>query len=867
MRTLPLALVIASWAAAVAPVASGQAIDENQAFGQFAELMQARRYHDVERLARGVIARNPTAYYGYHWLGESLVRLGSYDEGVAQLERAVELHSAIPADRRVANHEYYLYRARFSGLLRIGEVAAALADVERMDTLQPENGDVWSSRAHVLLKLGRFDAALVANDKAMELNARTNARPGVVIDTLWDRSEIQRLLGNSAEALRSAQALLAHSSLGHCVAARVFGFPADLRTQDLAKAMAALQRIGAEDAATYPEVDRTFAMLLRAAGENARAWGYFENDRPYWRTRVAFEDEAHARCAIALGHRDRAIDRLVMACRRDPRFREQLGEAAWAPITDAVRAQLRDLDGGASVTDRLDIERRTDVSRLTLEQIRGFVRAFRLEEAVPELTALVARTSGVAHDEAELLARKVSQYAALKKLLVAAVNPKGKLHLTPLALPTLADMDPRIAGADLDGYQLKLKRGTAKGRWSQLSFAARYALLEPLATSGEQAVSLAELAWDTDEPALAERALKVAWRTATLRPKVEALLVHHRGCAPPPGGFDLHDGRFVTATEKASLAKGLVLFRGEWVTPEDRQHLERNHEKIGGAWVPATAEQLKARGFVEYEGEWYTADELARRRGEWDHAWELTTAHYVIRTNHSERFAKTLSIAIEDAYQAFGKVLGPPPSSGKPMRLLAFRTYEDYRAYCERTNNLAALNAAGFAPSEPGTACGYDKLKDEATLLETMVHEAAHLYFVQAYPAARPPSWLAEGMATYFEGFDVDAHAHLTFHHRPKSRAAGFAQALADRRALKLDEMLASNAGVLINTSADKALVFYAQSWALFYFLQQADPATKARFDELLVAVGRGSTPSLPKTLGLEPAALESAFLAYSRSR
>ena len=103
------------------------------------------------------------------------------------------------------------------------------------------------------------------------------------------------------------------------------------------------------------------------------------------------------------------------------------------------------------------------------------------------------------------------------------------------------------------------------------------------------------------------------------------------------------------------------------------------------------------------------------------------------------------------------------------------------------SSNLVACstgNAAGFAPSEPDTFCGYDKLGDDRSFLSTMVHEGAHLFHQLSSPSANTPSWVAEGMATYFEGFSLQDGGHLKWTHISQERH------LAVKEAIRRDRLL-----------------------------------------------------------------------------
>ena len=102
----------------------------------------------------------------------------------------------------------------------------------------------------------------------------------------------------------------------------------------------------------------------------------------------------------------------------------------------------------------------------------------------------------------------------------------------------------------------------------------------------------------------------------------------------------------------------------------------------------------------------------------------------------------------------------PKLAGGETMTLYAFRSYEDYRKYCVETKTENHLGAAGFAKSDSNIVAGWNKTGDRQQFLQTMVHEASHLYYFRVSPAARAPSWYSEAMATGFEGFNWDGKVY-----------------------------------------------------------------------------------------------------------
>jgi len=112
------------------------------------------------------------------------------------------------------------------------------------------------------------------------------------------------------------------------------------------------------------------------------------------------------------------------------------------------------------------------------------------------------------------------------------------------------------------------------------------------------------------------------------------------------------------------------------------------------------------------------------------------SAHWAIRTNEGEAFAKDLAGLAEAAWPEFAKYHDAEaklPGKDK-LTLYAFRDYEDYRRYCVETKSEDYLGAAGFAKSDSTIAVGWNKTSNRQQFLQTMVHEAAHLYYSRCAP-------------------------------------------------------------------------------------------------------------------------------------
>ncbi|MCZ6596829.1 MAG: hypothetical protein O7B99_04250 [Planctomycetota bacterium] len=119
-----------------------------------------------------------------------------------------------------------------------------------------------------------------------------------------------------------------------------------------------------------------------------------------------------------------------------------------------------------------------------------------------------------------------------------------------------------------------------------------------------------------EENKLRKRAQKIYARAIDIDPE-------HQG-ARLKLGFVLYKGEWMTPAERderhaADLAaemeaKGLVEHEGRWVTPEDKAKLEQGLVLHEGDWLPL-AEAMRRKGFEEYAGKWLPRAEALARRG------------------------------------------------------------------------------------------------------------------------------------------------------------------------------------------------------------------------------------------------------------
>ena len=98
--------------------------------------------------------------------GHLLKAMGMYNESLEAFDRAIELTPAHETNKRA-----YFWRVKASALDEIGrskEAADAYNETLRLYGLNQEDPDGWSIRGYILLRMGRYDEATDALDRAIE---------------------------------------------------------------------------------------------------------------------------------------------------------------------------------------------------------------------------------------------------------------------------------------------------------------------------------------------------------------------------------------------------------------------------------------------------------------------------------------------------------------------------------------------------------------------------------------------------------------------------------------------------------------------------------------------------------------------------
>lgn len=180
---------------------------------------------------------------------------------------------------------------------------------------------------------------------------------------------------------------------------------------------------------------------------------------------------------------------------------------------------------------------------------------------------------------------------------------------------------------------------------------------------------------------------------------------------------------------------------------------------------------------------------------------------------------------VERLHAFFSRAAGLPLDDRPPVRVIAFRSAEEYEPYRLQPSDAYYLG---------------NEIRDYIVMPELGprdLHVVAHEYWHLVAHASdlRLPLWLEEGLADFFATVrlgehDTDGEAELASRFRT----------LHGRSWMPLAELLALPKESALRDDREATAMFYAQSWALTDMLLAA-PSYSPRFPELLTALVSGA--------------------------
>lgn len=202
----------------------------------------------------------------------------------------------------------------------------------------------------------------------------------------------------------------------------------------------------------------------------------------------------------------------------------------------------------------------------------------------------------------------------------------------------------------------------------------------------------------------------------------------------------------------------------------------------------------------------------------------------------SLRVRSVLSPEVTRDFHALGEALFPQLQqalTGRPLvrlNLFVFAERTTYEQYLAATKQLEHKAVTGLAQRSNLTAVICAEGLEDNALRGVILHELTHLY-IFSMTRAIMPSWYSEGFAELFGGQGTFTWDGTKL--EVGDMMADFRLAPLRERSSRftINEMLTLDALELFANDRERALKFYAQSWALLYYLRtDADKSKRNLF-------------------------------------
>lgn len=236
--------------------------------------------------------------------------------------------------------------------------------------------------------------------------------------------------------------------------------------------------------------------------------------------------------------------------------------------------------------------------------------------------------------------------------------------------------------------------------------------------------------------------------------------------------------------EADKAAQGLVRFEDQWVTPEDKARLEQGLRKHDGRWM--TPDEIKeAEGFVKHEGKWVKKEEFEAQKilgparkdtGLGDQLVVAQTERFLVLGDLPEDQMKDLAGAMERLYAEWKRVFPDTDEKllfgGTKYTLYAFKKSAPYQKLVralfdrlkeeggqsdswmkqEEDRSRARLRQTSFWDVTPGPHSAHVQMPDPFEGMRShCAHFAGNVLATRHARVAFPTWWLNEGLGYYFE--------------------------------------------------------------------------------------------------------------------
>lgn len=186
---------------------------------------------------------------------------------------------------------------------------------------------------------------------------------------------------------------------------------------------------------------------------------------------------------------------------------------------------------------------------------------------------------------------------------------------------------------------------------------------------------------------------------------------------------------------------GLLLFL---YSAAGQSHMDRRStlDKPYGRAIRGAIERAQA----ELEG----VTDLWEDHSTWENAWEVQSGSYLVRTTHSRRLGLDVGGSLEVMLAEFSNILNPDFKARTPFPVFILPVLSQYNQFGDDFGeHHSSIYGSFFAADheERPVAVLYDE--NRTLLLMYATHSALHQFIDRSF-SRNPPTWISEGLASYF---------------------------------------------------------------------------------------------------------------------
>jgi tetratricopeptide (TPR) repeat protein len=217
------------------------------------------------------------------------------------------------------------------------------------------------------------------------------------------------------------------------------------------------------------------------------------------------------------------------------------------------------------------------------------------------------------------------------------------------------------------------------------------------------------------------------------------------------------------------------------------------------------------------------------------HTWiEVRTANFRFFSNAGTSATRRVAADLEELRAVLAQLTAFELQSPVPTLIYVFKNDRMFTPYKILYDNQPGVMSGYFIPARDANYIAIDAGSDDASAI--VFHEYVH--YVTANNFWWLPVWLSEGLAEFYETFEVvDDTAFIGL---PIPR---YLATLHGSTLVPLSDLLAVDYDSPYYNEKDRKSDFYAQSWALTHYLLLGDPERRQQLGRFVASVG-GGTPA-----------------------